>query len=536
LGKNLDKIAHLPTLLLVIGYPVFWIEMFSGSAHGGVTSPLAAAIFLVAVVFVFVGARASILNAWNDGLKQISSWSLFHKTALGVGVFLSGCILLCALWQSLLPPHLIQEFDALNYHITLPRQHLILGSFAHIPWSTADLYFLPVDFALAPYWLMTALPNKFPQFFFLLGLLAVAIRLVRRFSNGSWMAGIWAVFAILGTHSIGIQAGTAMLDIVIGYLLLAALDSFLSGCYVLAAVELAFYVWSKSFLPIQFLATLAGIVIIFWAAQRFGFRSAAWGFGPSEFFKIEGKDLKKLFFSFVILSVFIAGPFVAKSFYYTGTVLFPFGVGMLLPKGMDVHATQWDSLKQATDQVLHTRDQYGSGRSWPEFIKHFWLIAVPEKGVNNRYDYPVGLMYLLLAGPFFYYFFSDLRAKILTVLPMFVVMYWGFWWMGSQQTRFLFFPLTLLFIVTIARLKEPSKVLAVTMVISLALVSLSVVRAYRGDFGKWGVEVLRDKDLKLLQMAKNVQPGQTVTLDFFDAAYAAFPVDVRGVDSVFVLK
>src|SRR3989338_4436507 len=90
-------------------------------------------------------------------------------------------ILLCSLYAASLPPHLVQESDALNYHYTLPRQHLVLNSFQHITWSSADLFLLPLQFALSPYWFAAGLPNKLPQFIFLIGIIAMVASLVKHF-------------------------------------------------------------------------------------------------------------------------------------------------------------------------------------------------------------------------------------------------------------------------------------------------------------------------------------------------------------------
>jgi len=53
---------------------------------------------------------------------------------------------------------------------------------------------------------------------------------------------------------------------------------------------------------------------------------------------------------------------------------------------------------KAEQADLAMKDAYGLKRSLPGFVKHFWLVAVPEQGVNNRFDYPLGLIYLLCLG------------------------------------------------------------------------------------------------------------------------------------------
>jgi len=64
----------------------------------------------------------------------------------------------------------------------------------------------------------------------------------------------------------------------------------------------------------------------------------------------------------------------------------------------------------------------------------------------------------------------------------------------------------------------------------------SVVRAHRMDFGKSAEEVLRPKDRMLLEMSKTVQKDESVSLRFYDAAFADFPVHVTQNNSVFVME
>ena len=455
---------------------------------------------------------------------------------MGIG---AGVIILCSFYASLLPPHLLQESDVLNYHITLPRQHLLLGSFSHINWSTADLFFLPIDFALAPFWLATPLPNKLPQFFFVLGLLGVCSRLAWRFSGKNIWASVLLVLAVLGSHNIGIQMGTGMLDIVICYLFLAALDSFLSGAICLGIIELSLYVWSKPLIPAQLLITLVIFGLIWWLLWVWGFRKNNWYFPENktkESVTNTRNALTKRIGLFFVVSLLVAGPFIFKSLRYSGTPIFPLGAGSLRTLSMSQAPERWTELRLKAVQLLATKDQYGSGRNIFEFLRHFWFVAVPEKGVNNRYDYPLGLMYLLFLGPFLFYFFSSLRQKVLPLLSLWVVVSWGIWWFGAQQTRFLYAPLILMYLVVVSSIRVPSRVLLGAMLGAILLVSASVYRANKEDFGRWGESVLRQKDKDLLQQGRSGQYIGSVRLPFYDVAYATFPVEVVNSNSLFVLK
>lgn len=483
-------------------------------------------------------------NFLKDGFRGLRSWflgeNLFSKLLLVLMALGAGITLFCAFYASLLPPHLVQEYDALNYHITLPRQHLLMGSFRHITWSTADLYFLPVDFALAPFWLATSLPNKIPQFFFLLGLLGVCFRFARRFSGGKNWPPVLLILSILGSHNMGIQMGTAMLDVAICYLFLAALDSFLNGSLWLAAIELGFYFWSKPLIPLQFIATLFifGLAWIFLRSCGFKKESVTFSAGKSRWVPVNFRNsIIKFFVLFILLSLFLAGPFMYKSLRYSGTPVFPLGVGIFKDLSVSQGPERLSELKSKAGELLAVKDNYGYGRSIPVFVRHLWLIAVPDKGVNNRFDYPLGLMYLLFVGPFLALFFSSLRKKVLPLLPLWVAAFWMIWWFGSQQTRFLFIPLVLMYLSVVLAIPKPSKILLTVMAGAVLMVSLSVYRANKPDLGKWGIEALRKEDRELISLGKTRQPDAVpAVFSSCDLAYAEFPVKVSGNNTLFVLN
>ena len=534
------NIAHLPTVMLIVGYPVYWAELHLFKSSFGKTTLLAPVLFVLISLYAVCPKMKGIRATFSDFKKKLKALDFFSKCLFAIGGGVAFFILLCAFKASLLPPHLIQESDALNYHITLPRQHLIIGSFRHIPWATADLYFLPLDFALAPFWLCTALPNKFPQFIFLIGLVLVAIQLAGQLSKNNYMAKILAIFAVLGFHIVGIQMGTAMLDIVMCYLFLASLDSFMKGDIWLCAVEFAFYFWAKSFIPVQIVLSALSLCVLYVILRKLGFRVMGWNtdrlFDRGEGFRNK-IAFKRILVRFFFVSLVVGGPFIAKSYCTAGTPLYPFFVGTFpSPRGIERESPAWQSLLNKTEKVMATKDQYGSGRSPLEFIRHLWLISVPEKGVNNRYDYPVGLLYLLCVGPFCYTLIQSLRHKEFLILPLFVAVLWGVWWQGSHQTRFLLTPLILMNIIVMAQGRFQTRAFVCGVLLSLVLVSVSMFRAHRRDLGLSAWEVLRPKDKQLLIMSKTVNRNQPVKLKSPDAAFADFPVEVVNGNSVFVLE
>ena len=475
-----------------------------------------------------------IRQAWA---KETFSSQIFMVSAAGVAFL----ILLCSLYAASLPPHLIQESDALNYHYTLPRQHLVLNSFQHIAWSSADLFLLPLQFALSPYWFVTALPNKFPQFLFLLGAVAIVYNLTRYFAAGKLTVAVLALFAVIGSHNVGIQMGTAMLDLVICYLFLAFMDSFLKGNMILAAIEFSFFLWSKSFIPLQMVLIALGMFLLFKILGMFGIKTVNEGFSQN----IPLPEARKYLLRFrkglvlvAVLSLFIGGPFMAKSLCYSGTPLYPFGAGSIkMTKNQDLSSGQ--PLLEASKSHIAMKDNYGYGRSAGAFLKHFWLIAVPEQGVNNKFDYPVGLPYLLFIGPFLFFLYRSMRRKIFPVIPVFIAVYWLTWWAGTQQTRFLYIPIILMFVIVIAEFKEPSLVLKGAIFLALLLNLASVTRAHRSDWGLEPLQVLREQDRDLIATNERYareQRHEYVDLAFGDVAFAQFPVNVTIEKLPFVIR
>ena len=282
-----------------------------------------------------------------------------------------------------------------------------------------------------------------------------------------------------------------------------------------------------------------GVFMIFFVFKKFGMKGALWTFNRDVARGLKDQWLKQSKFiivSFVLISGAVAGPFVVKGLYYSGTPLYPFQSGAVnINKNIDKNSIAWQSIVEQGKEHLGTRNDYGSGRSGIEFIRHLWLISVPEEGTNNRYDYPFGLMYLLFVVPFFYVVLMSVKRKQFLIIPVIIIVYWFSWWIGSQQSRFLFIPIVLMFIVVSTEIQFHRRSLMVMMLIALSLVGLSVFRAHKADFGKSRYGALREKDKSLLALSEE-NPNAPVVLNYYDAAFAEVPVEVKDNDSVFVLR
>src|SRR5690349_6490268 len=113
------SIAHTPSLLLLIGYPVYWLEMCLSKNSYGITSPLASCLFIVAFLWLLISKKESIVANLKDG-SHLNRLDFFLKLFFLIGSSVCFVVLLVSWRAALFPPHLMQEYDALNYHITLP--------------------------------------------------------------------------------------------------------------------------------------------------------------------------------------------------------------------------------------------------------------------------------------------------------------------------------------------------------------------------------------------------------------------------------
>lgn len=526
-------LAHAPSLLLIIGYPVFWLEMYGSQARLGVTSLLAWGLSLCACLILLISSLndlKSFISQLKAGFHELDQ---FTKFFLLLTCVFTVFILSCAFYASLLPPHLIQEADSLIYHYTMPRQHLILGSFAHIPWSADDLFLLPVDYSLSPFWFASVLPNKFPQFLFLVGIILVSANLSRFFSKNP-VTGIGLVLAaFMGSHGFGVQMGTAMMDLIVCYLALAALDSFLNGQKIFFIIEITYLFCSKPLAPLE-MPLLSLLIYLLWMGlSRIGFAEHKWDFNYSiaaSQRKAYGQFLRGSIGGIIILGILIAGPFLAKSDYCAGTPLFPLGMGTVMFHPINKASVSFRSLTGSSEAMFHSIHLHG-GNSLLDFIKHFWLLAVPDHGVNSVFDYPLGLPYLLCVGPFIWNIAQAVRKREFIWLPFLVVMYWIIWWVGGpREGRHFYAPLLLIFLTTLVCQTKPSRILMLCLSLALLMNAVSIYRANKPDMGVSAYSRLRDKDKKLLALNdwyKDHPQTQPVDVGFEDVAFAQFPVVVH---------
>ncbi len=451
---------ELPLWLWLAGYIEFlWHTAGPGLIPVGLISSLA---FAVLATTCFVKQRTTWVVDFRDffqswrGLPGKGESILFFTYA--VGFLLLTAIISLALFSALRPPFLPQEYDAINYQMGIPRQLLIRESLTRIDWSVADLWPMAMQIGMAPIFSAFGTINKLPQFLFALGAAATLYKLPKQINPNlsSPLLQVIPLLAIFGSHGVAIQLGTGMMDLPALYLLLLSISAAYDRRIFTAALSLAVYTASKAFHPFQI-----GAVVI---------AAAVWMWPNRPALKLY---LKKFLPIFISLSVLLMARSTWNSLNASGTPLFPF-FACAFAEGKYCADEKRSILEESASLLLATRGTYGSGRGLQALFDHFWRISVPTKGVNNEFDYPLGLPWLLLLvmAPF-----AIARERRLNSFLALAVLFWALWWMNSHQSRWLYPTLAFGFLGTIEIQKMASRLLPALVAVSLLFTSISQFRS-----------------------------------------------------------
>lgn len=427
-----DVMLFWPFLFWASGFAEYHarILLFGGARDWmGISLILPLAAFLAAAW----KNRSGTLAAARELFQEIASGPLFFKAlSLGVGILFGIGAL-----EARHPPHLGPDYDAINYHVGIPLQHLLIGNLEHIPWSAADLFPLSIQFGLTPFWLAGSTFNKIPQFIGAIWLFILLLRMGRRASPGTYLGWIPAL-AFFSTHGVMIQLGTAMLDFYYLYFLFGALEAFLARRFYWGSFHLALFCAARSFHIFQVGLVLAPSVFFLFvksASFRAHFRAALPGLAVG-----------------VALLVLLNARSSVLGIQRAGTPVFPLAVCTLQTDGCSGAAG--DSIRKTANAELEWKDEYGAGRGPVAWLRHLWTVSVPTRGTNNEFDYPLGLSWILFVILVAFSFRRWLIERKIPVLAQLCFVSWAVWWIGSQQSRWLYPTLILGWLATLEMQKR----------------------------------------------------------------------------------
>jgi hypothetical protein len=282
------------------GLGVLSLVVLLAGALGGLRSWLAGLALLVLLV-VF---RRNVRN-WAQGVRALSpAW----YQAGGLGRFLAICLALMGLFTlilSLAPPI---KFDALVYHLALPRQYLSAGGLVYVPQNM--FWGMPQNAEMLYTWAMMLAGDQ----------AAVVL---------GWMAGLLALAGMLGY-------GAERLDVDSGWVSAAVL---VSGYTLASALFWGYVDWLVLLFGLSFLAVLA--LWLEYGERRYLLLAGAFA-GMTFGTKYSGgvlclgaavviawqnrkrfKTLVKDLLQFSLAALLLAAPWLLKNFLATGSPVYP---------------------------------------------------------------------------------------------------------------------------------------------------------------------------------------------------------------------
>lgn len=464
----------LPLWMWLVGYAEF---LFQASLPGllplGLVSAAACLGLFAVSAYMRMPAWISLVRSLGTELRQERKWA---RIAYLGGFALLGASLALGLFSALRPPFLPQEQDAVMYQMGVPRQLLLQGTLGWIGWSMPDLWPMAMQWGFAPLSLAFGTINKLPQFLCTLGVAACLLRIAEANTRRALLPATLPVMAVLGSHGVGIQIGSGMMDLPALYFLLLPVSALLEGRIAVAALALSVYAGSKATHPFQVGAAVAAAAAWLWLSRR-----------PLRPFLVRFLPLLCLF------SMLLLARPAYLSLRETGTPLFPFlacklASGSLCEPGRDAN------LRFTVDEIIGARHWYGNGRGPVAFVRHLWAVAVPSRGVNNEFDYPLGLPWLLFVV---FALFSMRGGGWKDPLLLLAFVFWALWWPNAQQSRWLYPTLAFGWLGTLGAQARAKPILPVLVGVSLAFTLLSQVRSLKPTAAMRPAEIRAREEAKV---------------------------------------
>ncbi len=507
-------LAYFPTLLWFLGFLEFHIQIlfFGPTQHAtGVSVYLS----LLCALFFAIKKYPNIRADFNKIRSEVISAPIWFWLLLVITIL----IVLMGGFESRLPPHLIQERDAINYHMTIPYQHLLQGSLAHLKWSVADLWPMSIQFGLTPAWTMTRHFQKFPQYIFSVWSLWLAISLGRRLYPHSYLGWIPAL-AVFTTHGVSMWFGNATLELVNFYFLLAFVHSFFISPWI-AALHLALFATAK-------------VINIFFVGFSCVMITTFYFFTQKELLYLFIKKNIRIFLIAFVFALILLSRSMWVSLERVGTPVFPFAPCLF----SSFPGCQGPLLKEslyAAELMVRARDGFGvatAGRNLTGFLTHLWKVSVPDWGsTTNEFVHPLGMAWVLWVILAFAHLWGWIKKKqALGFYFILAISFWGIWWLGSQQARWLIPTLFLGWLGTSHLQKKIHPLLLGILITASASFSLiSLVRAYGWAQNDPSVRLLAtSEEIEAQEKSKLVWDPKTGYITSEEILYVSEPVIHHG--------
>jgi len=436
-------LSLLPTLVLFFSY-----LLFLSSVYFGISFKPHNIILLIVLVGIAVCTASIVLRDVCKFSSRIHT--RFKYIIWGFVLELTLLFLLCGL-HALKPIHLPQESDVLTYHLFLPLQHLAAHSLKPIPWYWQEMYPMVIQWSMTPLFLIFWPPIKLSTFCIQVAL-ACQIYFIARLLCLSQIFAMFILGCWVFTQSVYLQMGTAMFDHVNIYFITSVIATLMllfrykyswrhfgttrimkqSGnlLFYIAGLSVAYGVSTKNLSILVFLLTT--IPFIFFLPKPKSMRV----------YRVSGVVVILTLLSAMVVLL----PCWLRVWRYCGNPIFPITISNWFVQPV----VSMEDLVQLREQLGKWFNGYGYSRNWKGFLITPLALGFSGNGINNRFDYPLGIPPYLCALGIGLFAVLPKREKRFDPRPMFVALgvIYVSWWFICQQTRFLYPALILLFLGT----------------------------------------------------------------------------------------
>jgi hypothetical protein len=398
--------------------------------------------------FPAIKSRASHALRGLRGLRSVDLW-------LFVFLLLACALTLCL---SLAPPN-ANDYDSLVYHLAAPQRYIDTGRVIELPYDHHSYFPFLTEmlFALGLAWKGPVLAKLFH--WLMLPLCCATLTAIGQ-RHFSLRAGLLAAALFASLPIVLIEATTAYVDLSLCAFILLAFMCFLNWQ---RQRDNFWLLWSGVFcgfaLGVKYSGAIFFLWLLAWASTLLLNQIRATGRRPKLLgFKASAKSYVKYWrplISFVFLALLIGGGWYLRNFLWTGNPVYPFAYGIFGGKGWTLEMAKAYSQDQSA---------FGFGRGLIDFLLAPWRVAMAPLNfgqpfwpvyntpvVNNsvgRFEVP-GHVLQTFIGPTLLAFGLPLifirrkPAAVGFLLWTFAAM-WVFWFLTSQQLRYLLPSLALL--------------------------------------------------------------------------------------------
>jgi hypothetical protein len=401
LGRLIIKAEEIPpleraTLQFSVGAGAFSLLWFIFGILGLYHLPLGILVFVIAVPLLWKQGRAWYRSfaGFGDALRQA------RGLEKGLAA-LAGILILYQLLIALAPPF---KWDALAYHLQLPRQYLAAGRLVFTPenpyWGHPQLVEMLYTFALSFHRIETAaLLGWSAGVIFLLGLFGFTNNQLQRIrgeqSPYATTAGWMALAAVLAGYTFRFLLGWSYTDL-------------FSALFGLAAL-IAFFQWLDTARPNWML--WAGLACGLALGTKWTSGVLALGIFTAAFiFRKQGQLTLKTWLGAGIIALLAVTPWLAKNWVVTGSPVYPYFIG-----------TPWfDAARLASANPPNESIDWWLHLLLP--ISSTWA-GIDSAGSGFYAD--LGPLLLLFALPGFWLYRHDAKTKTLGILLGFTALGMG---------------------------------------------------------------------------------------------------------------